>query len=612
MGGVAMGNHMSEFAIDLHQESNRGSPRRWVLSHLGRHGWLFVGMFLGALGNAALAAAMPVFIGIAFDAALADPPDFDRIALAALVVLLSQVTRSVLQLGRNFASSVIGERLERDTRQELYLSLLGKSMTFHDLQPVGDTMARATNDVREMNLMMNPGINLVVGSANFMIMPLLLAPRYDPQLVAAPLFFIIAYMVALAHYMGILSHIADRVRLAFGSMNARLAEALDGVEMVKSSAQEAAEIARFQDNAREYRNATVAQGREEAKFLPLLLLGVTEAIGFAHALLLLQAGRIEVGDVVAYIGLLGLFGFPTNISLMAYSRVSLGMAGARRILELMNRQTQLDENPAGNAETMVGAVEFRGVSFGYSAGEPEADGSPLLPSSPAPLHVLQNISFTVQPGQTVAIVGQTGAGKSTLTKLINRTYDAGDGQVLIDGVDVRDWSLDALRRQISFIEQDIFLFSRTIAENIAFGAPEATAEEIEAAARAAQAHDFITGFSDGYETVVGSRGVTLSGGQRQRIALARAFLTRPRILILDDSTSAVDSATEDQIQRAIQHAAENRTTFLITHRLSQIRWADLVLVLRQGRLEAAGDHPTLMATSPAYRRIFEQYEALEE
>jgi ATP-binding cassette subfamily B protein len=587
---------MSEFAIDLHQESNRGSPNRWVLSHLGRHGWLFVGMFIGAFGNAALAAVMPVFIGIAFDAALADPPQFDRIALAAVVVLASQVTRSVLQLGRNFASSVIGERVERDTRQELYLSLLGKSMTFHDLQPVGDTMARATNDVREMNLMMNPGINLVVGSANFMIMPLLLAPRYDPQLVAAPLFFIVAYMVALTHYMGILSHIADRVRLAFGSMNARLAEALDGVEMVKGSAQETAEIARFQENAREYRNATVAQGREEAKFLPLLLLGVTEAIGFAHALLLLQAGRIQVGDVVAYIGLLGLFGFPTNISLMAYSRVSLGLAGARRILELMNRETLLDENPVGHAETITGDVTFDGVSFGY------VDD----------VDTLRDIRFTVRAGQTVAIVGQTGAGKSTLTKLINRTYDARDGRVLIDGIDVRDWSLDALRRQISIIEQDIFLFSRTIAENIAFGAPEATAAEIEAAARAAQAHDFIVGFSDGYETVVGSRGVTLSGGQRQRIALARAFLTRPRILILDDSTSAVDSATEDQIQRAIQHAAENRTTFLITHRLSQIRWADLVLVLRKGRLEAAGEHATLMDTSPAYRRIFEQYEALEE
>ena len=586
---------MSEFAVDLQQESNRVSPRRWILSHLGRHGWLFVGMFIGAFGNAALAAAMPIFIGIAFDAALADPPQFDRVAQAAVVVLVSQVTRSVLQLGRNFASSVIGERVERDTRQELYLSLLGKSMTFHDLQPVGDTMARATNDVREMNLMMNPGINLVVGSANFMIMPLLLAPRYDPQLVAAPLFFIIAYMVALAHYMGILSHIADRVRLAFGSMNARLAEALDGVEMVKGSAQETAEIARFQDNAREYRNATVAQGREEAKFLPLLLLGVTEAIGFAHALLLLQAGRLQVGDVVAYIGLLGLFGFPTNISLMAYSRVSLGMASARRILELMNRETQLDENPAGHAETIAGDVVFDGVTFGY------VDD----------VDALRDIRFTVRAGQTVAIVGQTGSGKSTLTKLINRTYDARGGRVLIDGIDVRDWSLDALRRQISIIEQDIFLFSRTVAENIAFGAPEATPAEIEAAARAAQAHDFIVGFSDGYETVVGSRGVTLSGGQRQRIALARAFLTRPRILILDDSTSAVDSATEDQIQRAIQHAAENRTTFLITHRLSQIRWADLVLVLRQGRLDAAGDHATLMDTSPAYRRIFEQYEALE-
>jgi len=225
---------------------------------------------------------------------------------------------------------------------------------------------------------------------------------------------------------------------------------------------------------------------------------------------------------------------------------------------------------------------------------------------------LQDISFTARPGQTVAVVGQTGAGKSPLTKLINRTYDARDGRVLVDGIDVREWGLAGLRRQISIIEQDIFLFSRSIAENIAFGAPDATPEDIEAAARAAQAHDFITGFQDGYDTVVGGRGVTLSGGQRQRLALARAFLTHPRILILDDSTSAVDSATEDQIQRAIRHAAENRTTFLITHRLSQIRWADVVIVLRKGRLEAVGDHQSLMAQSSAYRRIFEQYEALEE
>jgi ATP-binding cassette subfamily B protein len=457
-------------------------------------------------------------------------------------------------------------------------------------------MARATNDVREINLMMYPGINLVVGSANFLVMPLILAPRYDWRLILAPLFFIITYVIALAHYMNILSRIADRVRLTFGVMNARLAEAIDGIEMVKSTAQETAEVGRFERNALAYRNATVDQGREEAKFLPLLLLGITEGIGFAHALLLLRAGQIQVGDVVAYMGLLSLFGFPTNISLMAYSRVSLGVAGARRILELVNTETKLDENPDGYAETIRGAIRFENVSFGY------------VPD----VEVLQDIDFTIQPGQTVAIVGQTGAGKSTLTKLINRTYDARRGRVMVDGVDVRDWSLAALRRQISIIEQDIFLFSRTIAENIAFGAPGATQEEIEAAARAAQAHDFILNFTDGYQTVVGERGVTLSGGQRQRIALARAFLTNPRILILDDSTSAVDSFTEDQIQRAIRHAAEDRTTFLITHRLSQIRWADRVIVLRKGRLEAVGDHATLMETSPAYRRIFDQYEALKE
>jgi ATP-binding cassette subfamily B protein len=587
---------MGEFAIETRQPTNRRTAERWIVSHLSRHLWLFVIMLIGAFGNAALAAVMPVMIGLAFDAALATPPNLDTIGLAALGVLASQVLRAILQLGRNFASSIMGERLERDTRQELYVSLLGKSMTFHDLQPVGDTMARATNDVRELNLMMNPGINLVVGSANFLIMPVLVAPRYAPELILAPLFFIVTYILSLMRYMNVLSRIADRVRLSFGVMNARLAEAIDGIEMVKSTAQETSEVGRFEHNARAYRDATVAQGREEAKFLPLLLLGITEGIGFAHALLLLQAGQIEVGDVVAYMGLLSLFGFPTFISLLAYSRVSLGMAGARRILELMNTVTDLDENPDGYAETITGEVRFDDVTFGYSLA----------------VDTLQKVSFTVRPGQTVAIVGQTGAGKSTLTKLINRTYDAREGIVLVDGVDVRQWSLAALRRQISIIEQDIFLFSRSIADNIAFGAPEATREQIEEAARSAQAHDFITSFKDGYDTVVGERGVTLSGGQRQRIALARAFLTNPRILILDDSTSAVDSATEDQIQRAIRYAAENRTTFLITHRLSQIRWADLILVMRKGRLDAAGDHAYLMQSSPAYRLIFEQYEALKE
>ena len=549
-------------------------------------------MLVGAFGNAALAAMAPVLIGVAFNAVLADPIDVPMIGWAALGIVVTQAVRAVLQFGRNFSSAVTGERMEKEMREELYVSLLGKSMTFHDLQPVGDTMARATNDVHELNLMVYPGINLVVGSANFMLMPLLLAPRYDWALIFAPLFFIVTYLLALVRYMRTLDPITDRVRETFGALNGRLAEAIDGIEMVKGSAQETAEIDRFIHNAADYRNATVAQGKVEARFLPLLLLGITQAIGFAQSLWLFRQGRIDVGDVVAYMGLLALFGFPTFISLMAYSRISLGYAGARRILELMKRETTLDENVGGKQGEINGRLQFNHVTFGYTD---EVD-------------VLKEVSFTVEPGQTIAITGQTGSGKSSVAKLINRTYDTGSGQVLIDGIDVRDWNLASLRQQISIIEQDIFLFSRTVFENIAFGCPDATQEMIENAAKAAQAHEFILNFKDGYETIIGERGVTLSGGQRQRLALARAFLTKPRILILDDSTSAVDSATEDQIQSAIVRASENQTTILITHRLSQIRWADKVLVMRKGRLEAAGNHDELMQSSPAYRRIFEQYE----
>ena len=217
---------------------------------------------------------------------------------------------------------------------------------------------------------------------------------------------------------------------------------------------------------------------------------------------------------------------------------------------------------------------------------------------------MKDISFKVKPGQTVAIVGQTGAGKTTLAKLINRTYDISAGQVLVDGVDVREWNLASLRGQISIIEQDIFLFSRSLSDNIAFGKPGATKDEIRSASIAAQADEFILDFDQSYDTSVGERGVTLSGGQRQRIALARAFLTDPRVLVLDDSTSAIDSATEDKIQRAISNASRGRTTFIITHRLSQIRWSDLIIVLRKGQIAAIGTHDELMKTSEAYSRIF--------
>jgi ATP-binding cassette subfamily B protein len=428
---------------------------------------------------------------------------------------------------------------------------------------------------------------------NFLIMPLVIGPTFHPQLALVPALYVLAYAWALRRYVRDLSPVTEQARERFGLMNAGLEEAIEGIEAVKAAARERQAAERFAADAGAYREAYAHQGDIEARSLTMLFLPIAQTLGFGHAMLLFAAGQLDVGQVVAYNALLLLFGFPAFVTIFAFSQVALGLAGARRILELINAETELDHNPLGRSAPIQGAITFDDVAFAY------AD----KPESP----VLEGIRFDVRPGQRVAIVGQTGAGKTSLVRLVSRVYDVTAGRVLVDGVDVRDWNLESLRQQISIIEQDLFLFSRSIAENIAFGRPGATQAEIEAAARAAQAHDFIMEFKDGYQTVVGERGVTLSGGQRQRLALARAFLTNPRILILDDSTSAIDSATEDQIQKAIFRAAQGRTTLLITHRLSQIRWADQIVVLRQGRIAAVGTHADLLATSEAYRRIFARY-----
>ena len=586
----------SEFAVSLPWTTDTRGPLRWVFSHVRRNALLVLLMLVGAIGNAALAAAIPIFTGQAFDAVTGANPNLQVLVTATVMLIVSQAIRSGLQLARNFGSEVLGQRVERDSRQELYASLLGKSMGFHDLRPTGEIMARATNDVRELALMMAPGFNLVIGSGIFLLMPIFVAPRYNPTLVLTPLIFAITYLISMVFYLRDLQPVTAEVRRTFGIMNGGLAESIDGIATVKGAAQEEAEVQRFVRSATDVRDALIAQGRVEARFLPLLLLGLAAGFALWHALSLYSQGLITVGDVVAYMGLIALFDFPVFTSLFAYSQVASGVSSARRILELIRHTPDLDENEGGHDAPMQGSIRFDHVSFAYDTSGEE--------NSASGANALTDITFDLAAGQTLALVGQTGSGKSTIAKLLNRIYDVNSGHILVDGVDVRDWGLAALRRQISIIEQDIFLFSRSIGDNIAFGKPGATQEEIEDAARAAQAHDFIMSFPEGYGTVVGERGVTLSGGQRQRIALARAFLTNPAILILDDSTSAIDSATEDQIQRAIERASEGRTTILITHRLSQIRWADKIVVLRKGRVAAVGTHEELMEQSAAYRDIF--------
>jgi ATP-binding cassette subfamily B protein len=585
-------NGKREFTVENAYQYNHKNATRWLFSHVMRYWWFVVIAVVLSLLNSVGQSAIAYYTGEAFD--LINQPNLDRGELLTIVLYIFGlgVIFGLAQWGRNLAMEFLAQRTEREGREELYVSLLGKSQTFHDRQRIGDIMARATDDVRQVNFMINPGVMLLLGSGVFLIVPIISIALLRFELLLAPILFIIAFTFALRDYTKRLNPVAVNSRMSFGRMNAGLQETISGIEVVKSSAQEEQERKKFMNNAHDFRNYFVAQGNIEARYLPLLLLSIGLAGGFLHAMILYHNGEIQIGTIVAYMGMFGLLRFPTFISIFTFSLVQLGYAGAKRILELINDVTDLDENPGGYRGTMEGDITFENVCFGYEEDNP----------------VIHDVSFTVKRGQTVAIVGQTGSGKSTITKLLNRIYDTSKGRVLIDGIDVREWSLDSLRSQISTIEQDIFLFTRTVAENIAFGHPGADDDHIQRASRDSQSFDFIENFESGFDTKIGERGVTLSGGQRQRIALARAFLTDPRILILDDSTSAIDSATEDEIQKAIRRAQEGRTVLLITHRLSQIRWADLILLVKQGRVVAQGTHEDLLAASEDYRRIFARYD----
>jgi ATP-binding cassette subfamily B protein len=581
----------SEFHLEDAYHYDRRSPARWAVSHVWRYRGLLSLAILLQLVSLSTYGSSALLIGQA--AAEMVKPGGGLLGWYALAVIAILAMDGIFNLASSYAFTNIASHFATDARQELYASLLGKSQTYHNRQRVGDLMARATDDVGLLGEMIVPGFNLLVEAVLSFTIELGLIATIDLRLLLVPGLFVIAYVFAVRAYVAELEPVIARQRRQFGHLDAMLEEIISGIEVVKASAREAFERAKYQAGARQLRDIAARQGQIEARYLPLLLYAAAVGLTFLHALWLFQQGQIGLPNVIAVMGLMAALRWPTFSSIFTFSQVQMGLAGAERILSVIKAETELDQNRAGAARPVQGDIVFEDVSFGF-------DGRPLL----------AGVSFHVRPGQTAAIVGGTGSGKSSLIGLVNRTYDVTTGRILIDGLDVRAWSLDGLRSQIGKIEQDIFLFSRSVADNIAFGRPEASPAEIQQAARDAQAHDFIMKFKDGYNTVVGERGVMLSGGQRQRLALARAFLSDPRILILDDSTSAIDSATEAEIQQALRRVQRGRTTLLITHRLAQIRWADHILVLDQGRLVADGTHDELLKRSPHYRRIFARFDVM--
>jgi len=582
---------------DPYVKSRSKGATRWILAHIfhGTNRFFIIIIIFAIIIAANLSSIVYIIIGEAISALLSGLTTL--LGNYILMILLIGIGGPLLRILSRMLVEILAQRIERDARKEFFTNLLGKSQSFHDRQKIGELMARVTDDVRMLNFLISPALSLVIESFTFLFIPIIyIILNYPLQLIIEPIIFSISFLFLVRSYSRNIGPVTNELRTNFGLMTAILSETLSGIEVVKATVQEEKEMKKYYTHAKNYKDAFIERGKLEAKYFPILVLALIITAGFMHCIVLFNFGLIDIGQIIAFLGILGLLRFPTNISMFVFSIFRLAGSSAVRLLELMNKKTEIDENKEGKEKVFNGNIIFENVDFIY-------------PDSKTP--VLRNISFEVKPGQTVAIVGTTGSGKTTLTKLISRLYDVTNGRILIDGNDIRDYALHSLRDQISYIEQDVFLFSTTIFDNISFGRISSL-EQVVNVAQQAQAHDFITELPDEYQSEVGERGVQLSGGERQRIAIARAFLSNPRILILDDSTSAIDSNTEDKIQFAIKNILKNRTTFLITHRLSQIRWADLIVVLKNGEIAAKGTHEELLKTSAEYRKIFVKKFDIEE
>jgi ATP-binding cassette subfamily B protein len=518
------------------------------------------------------------------------------LASGVLLVLLLSLGRGVMVFLQSYFTETVAQGIAYDQRNQLYQKLQRLSFSYYDRAETGQLLARATSDVELIRRITGRGLLQMVSASVTAIGTAAVLISINPLLAAISLAAMPLYVWVVQRYARQMRPLTTAAQNQLGKLTARLEQSLKGLAVVRAFAQERAEEQRFwQDNTVLYQ-ANLKMVHMDATRQPLIRL----LADFSTVLLLwaggyfVMSGKLTIGELVAFNAYLVNLVQPLRRFGTLASALSSSIAGADRVFEILDLPEEVQQAPdAEPLPEIQGHVQFSNVSFGYLRQTP----------------VLQDISFEVQPGSIVAILGPTGSGKSTIINLLLRFYDCTAGCVCVDGRDVRKVTLDSLRRQIGTVLQETMLLSGTVRSNIAFGRPEATQAEIEAAARAAAAHDFITQLPQGYDTLVGEKGVMLSGGQRQRIAIARAILKNPRILVLDDATSSVDSETEHEIQAALWQLMQGqdgrgRTSFIIAHRVSTVRQADLILVLDKGRLIDKGQHEELLGRCGLYADIY--------
>ena len=544
-----------------------------------------------AIGSQVAGILVPVLIGVVINELDGDP-DMRVVAFEIAAIIGLGLVRGGLMYGRRILSGRQALGVEYDLRDELYSHLLRLSFGFYDRSQTGQLMSRATIDLQAVRFFLGYGLIFFAQHVLTIVVVSAVLFVYSWQLALVALAITPLIALTAFGYSRVSHPVLRDVQQTLAEVAIVAEESITGVHVVKSFAQEGRRAERFRDAADTVFTKTLAANRQRAFFVPLL----TFLPFIAQALVLLVGGRMVVtgsmslGAFSTFYLLLAMLVMPLRMLGMWIGQAQRAIAAGERIFEILDEPEEVfDRDDAVPLPPGPGHVVFEDVSFGYETNRP----------------VLEDVELDVPAGRTIALIGPTGSGKTTLATLVPRFYDTTNGRVVVDGVDVRDLRRRSLRREVGVISQDPFLFSASIRDNIALGMPDAPFEAVEAAARAAQAHEFILELPHGYDTVVGERGITLSGGQRQRIAIARALLIDPRILILDDATASVDATTEAKIRDGLREVMRGRTTIIIAHRLSTIALADEVVVLDGGRIAARGTQSELLATSAVFQEIHE-------